>query len=229
VEEAASLNKFPVMRPTVAFGLAAVPARYALERGAWADAAQLHPHESQYAYTQAITYFARAIGAAKSGNTKQAREDVEKLRAAYQSDLAKPDQAYWAGQSNILLQAAFAWLARTEGNNAEGIRMMRSAADLEDASDKHVAMENRLFPMRELFGYMLLELKQPKTALHEFESSLKVNPNRLRGLYGAAKASEMLGDRETARQWYAKLITLTRAADPGRPELLEANVFLSKQ
>jgi tetratricopeptide (TPR) repeat protein len=229
VEEAASLNKFPVMRPTVAFGLAAVPARYALERGAWADAAQLHPHESLYAYTQAITYFARAIGAAKSGNAKQAREDVEKLRAAYQSDLAKPDQAYWAGQSNILLQAASAWLARTEGNSAEGIRMMRSAADLEDASDKHVAMENRLFPMRELFGYMLLELKQPKTALHEFESSLKVNPNRLRGLYGAAKASEMLGDRETARQWYAKLITLTRASDPGRAELLEANVFLSKQ
>jgi tetratricopeptide (TPR) repeat protein len=228
VEEDASLNKFSAMRPSVVFGLAAVPARYVLERGAWAEAAQLQPRDSQYAYTQAITYFARAMGAAKTGNTKQAREDIEKLRAAQQADLAKPDQAYWAGQSNILLQAASAWLARADGNDGEALKLMRSAADLEDSSDKHVAMENRLFPMRELLGYMLVELKQPKAALNEFESSLKVNPNRLRGLYGAAKASEMLGDREMARQWYEKLSTLTRAADPGRPELQEAKVFLSK-
>jgi hypothetical protein len=227
-EEAASLNKFSSMRPAVAFGIAAVPARYVLERGAWADAAQLQPRESQYAYTQAITYFARAMGAAKTGNTKQAREDIETLRAAHQADLAKPDQAYWAGQSNILLLAASAWLARAEGNDGEAVKLMRSAADLEDSSDKNVAMENRLFPMRELLGYMLLELKQPKAALNEFEGSLKVNPNRLRGFYGAAKASEMLGDRDTARQWYEKLNMLTRAADPGRPELREAKTFLSK-
>jgi hypothetical protein len=229
VEEAASLNKFATMRPTVAFGLAAVPARYVLERGAWADAAQLQPRESQYAYTQAITYFARAMGAAKTGNTRQAREDIEKVRAAQQADLAQPDQAYWAGQSNILLQAASAWLAHAEGNDGEAVKLMRSAADLEDSSDKHVAMENRLFPMRELLGYMLIELKQPKAARNEFESSLQVNPNRLRGIYGAARASEMLGDRATARQWYEKLVTLTRAADPGRPELQEAKMFLSKQ
>ena len=229
VEEAASLNKFSSMRPSVAFGVAAVPARYVLERGAWADAAQLQPRESQYAYTQAITSFARAMGAAKTGNTEQAREDIEKLRASHQADLAKPDQAYWAGQSNVLLQAASAWLAHAEGNNAEAVKLMRTAADLEDSTDKNVAMENRLFPMRELLGYMLLELKQPKEALNQFQASLKVNPNRLRGLYGAAKAAEMAGDRTAARKWYEQLNVLTRAADPGRSEPQEAKVFLNKK
>lgn len=228
VEESASLKKFSAMRPTVTFALAAIPARYVLERGAWADAAQLEPRESPYPYAQSITYFARALGAAHTGNTKRAREDVEKLRAAEQADLANPDQAYWAGQSNILLQAASAWLARAEGNDGEAETLMRAAADLEDSSDKHVAMENRLFPMRELLGYLLLDLNRPKAALKEFESSLQANPNRLRGLYGAAKASEMLGDREKARQWYEKLGTLTCAADPGRPELQEAKMLLSK-
>jgi len=217
------------MRPSVAFGVAAVPARYVLERGAWADAAQLQPRESQYAYTQAITSFARAMGAAKTGNTEQAREDIEKLRASHQADLAKPDQAYWAGQSNVLLQAASAWLAHAEGNNAEAVKLMRTAADLEDSTDKNVAMENRLFPMRELLGYMLLELKQPKEALNEFQASLKVNPNRLRGLYGAAKAAEMAGDRTAARKWYEQLNVLTRAADSGRSEPQEAKVFLNKK
>jgi Putative Zn-dependent protease, contains TPR repeats len=229
MEEAASLHKFSTMRPTVAFALAAVPARYVLERGAWSDAAQLQPRDSPYAFTQAITYFARSLGAAMIGNTKQAREDIEKLRAAHQEDLASPDQAYWAGQSNILLQAASAWLAHADRHDDEALKLMRSAADLEDSSDKHVAMENRLFAMRELLGYMLLEMNRPKEALKEFENSLKMNPNRLRGLYGAARASLMLGDRERARSWYGKLAELTHAADSGRPELQEAKSFLTRQ
>ncbi|MDQ6803002.1 MAG: hypothetical protein M3041_19535 [Acidobacteriota bacterium] len=228
VEEAASLKKFSTMRPSVTLALSAIPARYVLERGDWADAAQLEPREGPYPYGQAITYFARALGAANTGKAKRAREDVERLRAAEQADLANPDQAYWAGQSKILLQAASAWVALADGKDDEALPMMRSAADLEDSSDKHVAMENRLFPMRELLAYMLIELHQPQAARHEFENSLKVNPNRLRGLYGAAKASEMLGDRQAARRWYEKLSDLTRAADPGRPELQEARVFLSK-
>jgi hypothetical protein len=111
VEEAASLNKFSTVRATVVFGLAAVPARYILERGAWAEAAQLQPRESQYPYAQAITYFTRAMGAAKTGNTKQADEEIERVRAAHKADVTKADGAYWAKQSNILLQAASAWLA----------------------------------------------------------------------------------------------------------------------
>ncbi|MBV9147457.1 MAG: tetratricopeptide repeat protein [Acidobacteria bacterium] len=98
---------------------------------------------------------------------------------------------------------------------------------MEITIEKNVAMETRLFPMRELLGYMLLELKRPKDALTEFETSLSVNPNRLRGLYGAAKASEMLGDHQLARQWFKELNELTRSADPGRPELREAKIFLS--
>jgi tetratricopeptide (TPR) repeat protein len=227
VEQAASLNKFPVMRPTVAFGLAAVPARYTLERSAWVEAAQLQPRESQYAYTQAITYFARAMGAAKTGNTKQAREDIEKLHAAHEADLARPEQAYWAGQSNVLLQAASAWLAHAEGNNAEAVKLLRSGADLEDSTDKNVAMENRLFPIREQLGYMLLELDQPKQAITEFDLSLKATPNRLRGLYGAAKAAQLAGDAATARARYRELLELTKNADSERPEITEAKRFIA--
>lgn len=228
VEEAASLTKFSSERATVACGLAAVPARYILERGAWAEAAQLQPRESRYAYVQAITYFTRAMGAVKTGNIEQAGDEIEKLRAAHASDVTRPDGPYWAEQSNILLVAASAWLAHADGKDAEAAKLMRSAADLEDSTEKNVAMETRLFPMRELLGYMLLELKQPKDALTEFEASLRANPNRLRGLYGAGKASEMLGDRQAAWQWYERLNELTRSADPGRPELQEARIFLNK-
>ena len=143
VEEAASLNKFSTVRATTACGLAAVPARYVLERSAWTEAGKLQPRESQYAYAQAITYFARAIGAAKTGNSKQAREEIEKLRAAHEADVAKPDEAYWAEQSKILLQAASAWLAQSEGNAAEATRLMHSVANLEDSTEKNVAMETR--------------------------------------------------------------------------------------
>ena len=226
VEEAASLKKFSTVRRTVSLGLAAVPSRYVLERGAWTEAVQLQPLDSPYAYAQSITYFTRAMGAANTGKTTQAREEIDKIRAAYQADTAKADQ-YWAEQSNILLQAASAWLAHAEHNDIEAVKLMRRAADLEDSTDKNVAMENRLFPMRELLGYMLLELKQPKQALMEFEASLKMNPNRLRGLYGAATASEMLGNRDVARQWFEKLNALTHAADSGRREVRETRAFLA--
>lgn len=229
VEEAASLDKFSSMRMGVACGLAAVPARYVLERGAWTEAVQLQPRASPYAYSRAITYFARAIGAANTGKTTQAREEIEHLRAAYQADNAKTNQTYWARQSSILLQAASAWLAHAEDNNTEAVMLMRSAADLEDSTEKNVAMENRLFPMRELVGYLLLDLNQPKEALVEFEASLKTNPNRLRGLYGAAKASELLGNRDLARQWYEKLNALTHAADPDRREVRETRSFLAEK
>jgi Tfp pilus assembly protein PilF len=106
---------------------------------------------------------------------------------------------------------------------------MRSAAALEDSSEKHVAMENRLWPMRELLGEMLLQLIEPAQALKEFEASFKAAPNRFRGYYGAAKAAERVGDQKKARNHYEKLVELSKQADADRPELLEAKAFLAKK
>ena len=129
----------------------------------------------------------------------KARAEIERmkeLRAAY---LLKPDQAYWAEQTEILVQAASGWLARAQGNDAEALRLLRAGADLEDASEKHVAMENRVFPVREQLGYLLLELGQAEAALVEFQASMKSTPNRLRGYYGAARAAELAGRPAIAR------------------------------
>ena len=104
--------------------------------------------------------------------------------------------------------------------------MMRAAADLEDGSEKHVAMENRLYPMRELLGDMLREQGDPATALKEYEISVKNAPNRLRGFYGAAKAAEAAGEAKKAAGYYGQLARLTRTADGDRAELRELKQHL---
>ena len=208
--------------------LAAVPARYALERGDWARAAALEPRPGLSGYPEAITYFVRTMGALKTGNTDGARQDVDRLKELYASYAGKPDEAYWAGQTQVLFQAASAWLTLKQGEKDRALVLMRAAVDLDESSEKNVAMENRLVPMRELLGYMLLETGQPKQALAEFETSLKAKPNRLRGYYGAAKAAEAAGDRAVARTWYQKLVTLTKNADTERAEVVEAKAFLAK-
>jgi tetratricopeptide (TPR) repeat protein len=226
VDEAASMK--PVKFARIDTALAAVPARYALERGAWAEAAQLEPRTSNYPYVEAIGQFASAMGLARTGDAARARQHLERLRALNQSLLGLADQAYWARQTEVLVEGASAWIARAEGNDSEGLKLMRAAAALEDSSEKNVAMENRLFPMRELLGYMLLELNQPKQALAEFRASLKSTPNRLRGFYGAGKAAELAGDRTTARSFYEKLVALTKNANGERAELADATAFLAK-
>ena len=106
---------------------------------------------------------------------------------------------------------------------------MRAAADLEDASEKHVAMENRLYPMRELLGELLLQMGQGAAAEREFEASLKENPNRYRGLYGAARAAEAAGDRPKAAGYFEKLVALASKADTVRPETARAKAFLGQR
>ncbi len=228
LDERHAIQKVAVERLTGDTALAAIPARYMLERGAWSEAAALEPRPSRSAQAEAITYFARALGFARSGDTANARKDIEKLRMRRDS-LVQAKQTFWAGQTEVQIRAASAWVARAEGKNAEALQLMRSAADLEDSSEKHVAMENRLLPMRELLGDLLLELKEPAQGLREFEASLKVAPNRFRGFYGAAKAAELSGDREKARAFYAKLVALCSHADSERPELLEAKAFVAKK
>jgi len=222
VADTAAIQKLNVTSLAQATGLAAVPVRYALERGAWADAASLEIRPTTFPYAEAVGHFGRALGAAhlgKPGNQVEARAEIEKmkkLRAAY---LPRPDQAYWAEQTEILIDAASGWLARAEGNDARAEQMLRAGADLEDASEKHVAMENRVFPVREQLGYLLLELGRAEAALVEFQASLKSTPNRLRGYYGAARAAELAGYSAIARDYQEQLRLLTANATGRRVEV----------
>ena len=220
--------EFPAsIRYTMHTAYAAIPVRYAFERGAWSEAAALPIARTVYPQAEAISWFGRAIGSARSGDVASAKQAVEQLRAL-KDRLAKANDAYWAGQVEIQEKAAAAWIAFAEGRKGEGITGMRQAADQEDRSGKHVAMENRLSPMRELLGELLLEASEPASALREFEASLRNNPNRYRSFAGAAKAAERLGDRMQAKNYYEKLTSLAAGADTERPDLVAARQFLVK-
>jgi tetratricopeptide (TPR) repeat protein len=207
---------------------AAIPVRYAFERGAWAEAAALAVPKTPFAQAEAIVWFGRAIGAARTGEVAGAQQALAQLRALRQT-LVKANDSYWSGQVEIQEKAATAWLSLHEGRKADAISLMRQAADLEDKSGKHVAMENRLSPMRELLGELLLVAHEPRQALTEFEASLRNYPNRYRSFAGAAKAAEGIGRREQAKAYYEKLVELTSNADTERFDLAIAKQFLSAQ
>ena len=203
------------------YAIAAMPARYAFERGAWQEGAKLQPPGSTYPFVEAITYFSRSVGAARSGDLAAARQDAEKLQAL-QSALAAANNGYWASEVEVQRLAATAWIALGDGKADEALRLMNAAADLEDRNEKHIVTPGRIVPARELLGEMLLELKQPATALREFEASQQREPNRFRNYFGSARAAEMAGDRAKAQAYYRKLLELARDADTARPELASA-------
>jgi tetratricopeptide (TPR) repeat protein len=221
IDECAEIKK--VIGPVSAGNTAraAVPARYYLERQDWKGAAQLQPLGTPFPAAEAITHFARAMGAARSGDAAAAQADIEKLKQLREG-LLKANQGYWAEQIEVQALGAQAWVAQAQGNREEALKFMRAAADLEDGSEKHVAMENRLYPMRELFGDMLREHGQPAAALAEYEVSMKNAPNRLRGYYGAAKAAEESGQKQKAAGYFSKLAQLTRTGDGDRAEVRES-------
>ena len=211
-----------------AYAFAAIPARYALERRRWSEAAALEPHPSKVAYSEAITYFARALGAARSANAESARANVDKLQSLAAA-LRDAKQAYWAEQVEIQHRVAEAWLAHGEGKHEEALTLMRTAVEREDATEKHPVTPGPIMPARELLGDLLLELHDSAHALQEFEISIQKEPNRFNGLYGAARAAELAGEREKARSYYDKVVALCEHSDSARPELQQAKAFLAKQ
>jgi hypothetical protein len=220
-------------RPNLAaaYGLAAIPARYALERHQWEEAASLTPQPAafpwdRYPWVEALVYFARAIGSARSGDAVGAKKNAERIKELHAASLAKNDQ-YWAGQVEILQKAAEAWTAHAEGRSEDAVKSMRAAADLEDATDKHPVTPGSLIPARELLGELLLELNRPSEALAEFEASLKLAVNRYNGIYGVARAAELAGDKAKAKMYYEKLLALCEKADSERPELKQAKMYLA--
>jgi len=228
LEPAAAITKTIGPRIAAATAQNAVPARYVLERQDWQAAAQLKPVGTGLPAAEAITHFARAIGAARSGAPAAAQADIDTLKDL-RGQLEKANQGYWAGQVEIQVLGAQAWTEQATGNRDEALKLMRAAADLEDSSEKHVAMENRLYPMRELLADMLMAQNQPKAALTEYEASMKNSPMRLRGFYGAAKAADAVGDTKKARDYFDKLARLTRNAESDRPELQEARKRVASQ
>jgi len=205
---------------------AAIPVRYAFERSAWAEAAALAIPKTPFAQAEAISWFGRAVGAARNGELAKAKDAVDHLRVL-KDKLDKASDEYWAGQVAIQELASEAWIALVEGRKGEAIVAMRQAADLEDRSGKHVAMENRLSPIREMLGELLMEAQEPAQALKEFETSLRNNPNRYRSFSGAAAAADRAGDGARVRLYYEKLVTLAANAETARPDLIAAKQYLT--
>jgi tetratricopeptide (TPR) repeat protein len=206
------------------YAMAAMPARYALERGAWQEAANLQPPGSAYPFVEAITYYARALGSTRSGDLAAARKDAEQLEALHNALLAAKN-SYWATEVEIQQLAVAGWIALGEGKTDEALKFMRAAADLEDRNEKHIVTPARVVPARELLGEMLLVMKQPEAALKEFEMSQRREPNRFRNYAGAARAAEMAGDRAKAALYYQKLIALAKGSGSTRPELVSARKY----
>ncbi len=217
-----------------AYALAAIPAPYPLEQGGWKDASTLEvrvpgllPWE-QYPAAEAIIYFARGIGAARNGDPASSQKALNSLEQLKQAALNSKDD-YWATQVEIQRLSVAAWASYARGNKDEAFKLMQSAADLEDSTDKHPVTPGAVLPARELLGDMYMELGKPNEALAAFEATLKLSPNRFRSTYGAARAAKLSGNNQKAGLYYAKLLALNGRSDSERPQVKEAREFIAKQ
>ena len=215
---------------TVAYAATAIPARIALENRRWKEAASLKLQDNvaklvpleNFQWAEAHVHFARAVGAARSGDAALARAETTKLKAIEDALVVPPGTYDWRKQVSIERQIAEGWTAYAEGRKQEGLSIMRAAADLEDATEKHPVTPGAVLPAREQLGELLLELNQPAAALAEFEASLKRAPRRLVGLYDAAHAAKLAGDSAKASRYFADLVEVTKASDGSRAEVKEA-------
>jgi hypothetical protein len=211
IEEMNTVTGFNAERNTGPFALAASPARYAVERGDWKAAARLDLRPSKFAYVVAMTHFARALGAARSGDPESAEAEITRL-SELRDKLRQANDAYWANQVDIQWQAATAWMLEAQGRRTEALEVMSAAADAEDKTEKGTVTPGPLAPARELLGAMLLEHGATSEALAAFETTLKKEPNRLGATAGAAKAAEKAGDAAKAREYQARVRELTQAS-----------------
>jgi tetratricopeptide (TPR) repeat protein len=231
-DEVATIRKaYPESLPA-AYALAAIPARVAVERQRWSEAAALTLSPStfpwsRFAWGEGIVAFARAVGMARGGDIGGAEKEVQRL-ASLRDSLVQAKNKYWADQVEVQHRAASALVARAQGKTQEALNLLRSATDLESSMDKHPVTPAPIVPTRELLGELLLELNQPAEALREFESTLMAEPNRFRSLFGAAQAAERSRDTDKARGLYVKLVSLCERADTQRPELQQAKAYLAK-
>jgi hypothetical protein len=211
------------------FALAAIPARYALERRDWKQAAQLTVRETPFPYTDAITWLARGLGAARLRQAPAAHDSAAALHQIRER-LLNAGENYWALQAEIQEVAVRAWAALAEGKKEEALRQMKSAAELEDGTEKSAVTPGPLAPARELLGEMFLEMNEPSQALEQFETTLTKERGRFRALYGAARAAHLSGNRDASQKHFGELLKVCgRADNPARAEILEAQRALSQK
>jgi len=205
------------------FAHAAIPARYVLERRAWAEAAKLQPLPTRFPYADAITYFARGLGAAHLHDIVGTQAAIASLDQIH-GKLAGMGEDYWANQIDIQRREVAATLAYTTGKVAEALSELRAAAEMEGKSQLASVTPGPLQPASEMLGEILLDLKQPADASKAFEASLVQQPNRFWSLYGAARAAKLAGAQDKARRFYQKIVAISPDADrSGRQELAEAH------
>jgi tetratricopeptide (TPR) repeat protein len=220
---------FPAMEFAAAYSLAAVPARYALEREAWTEAASLPlPKREQwerYPFVEALFEYTHALGRVHTGDLDGARKAIERMQALRNATTdIKFD--YFRQHLDLQAQAANAWLAHAQGHDNDAVAALRAAADGEDALGKHPVSPGTLMPAREQLGELLLQLKRPHEALTAYEAELKIYPARFRSLYGAGLAAEQAGDRSLANRYFGMLLQTAAKADASRRELLHAREFV---
>jgi tetratricopeptide (TPR) repeat protein len=222
----------PELEFSAAYALAAIPARYALERNAWSEAAALPvrelPHWSPFPSFEALIEYSHALGRAHTGDVEGARKAIVRMQQLRDSS-TDPRLDYFKRHLNLQIQAASAWVAYSEGKKDEAVNLLRRAADAEDILGKHPVSPGALVPAREQLGDLLLTLNRPKEAQREFEAALKIYPGRFRGLYGAAQAAQQSGEKENAQRYYAKLIEQTSKADGSRTELAQLREYRATQ
>jgi tetratricopeptide (TPR) repeat protein len=230
VEELQSFGRAKGPNLPMAYAIAAIPARFAVERRNWSEAASLaappmpFPWE-RFPWAEAMISYTRALGKARTGDIAGAETEVTKLQSLKQKlDQAKDD--YWAKQVEVQRLAASGILAHAQGNDKQAVELVRAAADLDATMDKHPATPAEVLPARELLADLLFELNDPAAALKEYEQSLRTDRNRFRSVLGVARAAKQTGDTPKAREAYEKLVTIA-SADTDRPELAEAKAFLA--
>jgi hypothetical protein len=226
LEEVSGIQNAQPQNLKAAYAFVAVPARFALERGHWDEAAQgtRHPADfpwERFPYAEAVWRFARGVGAARSGRLEAAADELASLEKLHASRVEAKD-AYWADQVEVLRLEVDAHVAEVRGHRDDAMRLARVAADLEDSSEKHAMVPGAILPAREQLAELLLAAGRPQEALNEFEAVLRDAPGRFRSLAGAAKAAELSGDRKKAKSFSAVLLSQCQGSESERPELAAA-------
>jgi tetratricopeptide (TPR) repeat protein len=215
-----------------AYAFAAIPARYALERKMWNEAANLslYPNSfpwEEFPWQESIIHFARSLGAVHLNDVNTARKELENLKLLYDKLTKQIDKKQEAAQVAVQVKTAEAWIECKQRHNEKALELMKEAADMEDGTEKHPVTPGEVIPARESYGEILLEMNKPALALENFELDLKTHPNRFNGLYDAAIAAKKTGNKEKATLYFKKLVEVSDPKNCKRPELDHARSFLS--
>lgn len=203
--------------PQIAYSLAAIPGRMALEYQNWTEAAHISlshlnfPWEKFPQY-EALIYYARGIGAGRIKNLEITKQSIQKLEELQKTFTDVESNRYWINQIEIQKKVVKAWELYTQNEMEKSLEMMIVAADLEDATEKNPVTPGTLLPAREMLGDLYMELNRPKDALIQYELSLKKNPNRFNSIFGAARSAELIGDKKKTEYYYNQLLKLNNSS-----------------